>query len=1558
MRKFMFKLLAVFLLSGATTFAGSFTSDFSTPNQTGYTLNTLQDINGLTYPLVTNSELLLLYNEGSLGPTSMVLDDLDNGAAINSFTASFQLQIGPGSSTPADGMAFAFGPDINSGTTFNEEGPPMPSGGICVCFVTYAGDGPGIGVNVRVFDDASATGGIVTGGYVPMAAATMVDSQTHNVWMQVGRDGKFSMVWNGQVLFTNLFLVSPTGLWAPVNGQFAFGGRNGGDTEQILLTNINITTTVAPAKPLPPTVTSDPQSVTVNEGSSASFSVGFDGDAPLTFQWTENTIAITDATNSTLTMMQVSYTNNNAKIACVVSNPSGSKTSQAATLTVIKDTTPPTVTKVDADATFTDVKVSFSKPVNDTALTASNYKVDQGVTVLSVTRVDQSTVTLATSTMAQGATYTLTINGVQDMSATPNTIAANTQVKFGSFVYVTGAVLHKKYNNTPDSYNLTSFLADPRYPNNPDRQDVETMWEYPPNDSGRVAADPVRNYSDTLEGFFIPPTTADYVFFTAGADEFYLYLSTDDSPANMVQICAEPGGWTNPQDWITGQGNTDMTLCRSDKFAGTAWPGGNTISLTKGQRYYMFSMHHDHSWSGADDFAVTYKLSTEPDPIDGDTPRLTGSVIAYYFDPIGASVSFSQQPQSATVLEEETSTNFSALAAGSSDYANGTNVVYQWQLAPKGSTTWTNIAGATTATYSTPFMALADNGDQFRVIASVVPVYATSSVATLTVVADTTPPMVTKAETDLTFSSVVVYFSKPVSDTALTVSNYKVDQGVTISSVTRVNTTTVALSTSTLTLGGSYTLTINGVQDVAVPPNSLAANTQVRFGAFVFAPGAIVHKKYNNCGDGYTLANFLADPRYPNNPDRLDLETSWEYPPNGAGRVAADPVRNYVDTLEGYFIPSTTGNYVFYTCGDDEWYLYLSTDDSSANMKEICAEPGGWSDNRAWCTSSTTGAAGNAGFHSGIAENWVSSTSAYASTNWPSGNIITLNQGSRYYILIMHHDHSWSGGDWFGATFQGPADAAGPADGDATKLTGSLIAYDIDPNGASITFGQEPQSVSTLEGTSANFSVLATGVSDYANLTTPFYQWQLAPKGSTTWTNIAGATSLTYSTSLLGMGDNGTQLRVIASVDPISATSSVATLTVLADTNPPVVSVGAIMDPTAGTVDVGVGFDKTVDDVAGSSLSNYAISSGTITGFTWCTNRFTADSQNPFVMIRKQSALLTVTGLSGGATLTVKNMTDMYGNKLSSTNVSFTVATNLTWGVVGANELGGWNAAVPVGPNGFDLYSDGIAEWATYDEATFVYEKVTGDFDKKVRVAYQDGSSEWARAGLIVRDVLNLGVNRATQTGTTPTGTGTTPPYNGTAGRYQKCHVDPVGLCLTLNAGVPVLANQSWEGNRRLDTGGITASAVTNSVNAVPDYPNAWCRIQRVGQTFTIYRSADGVNWEALGATTWPDPADPSAALMPNTVYVGPEFAPEAGNVTLPADQGTFLAQFRDYGDFAFNPQLTIGFSAGKVTVTWAAGTLVSSPTVNGTYTPVQGAVSPYVVSPPTGRAMFYRVMQ
>ena len=153
------------LLSGATTFAGSFTADFTNPNTPGYYLNQITDTANNSYPVLANAQLLLLPNEASVGPVLIVVNDLDNGKAIDSFTANFQLQIGPGTSNPADGLSFAFGPDISEFSTFAEEGPAMASGGVCVCFDTYNNGAPDhIGLDVKVMGDGTTTGGIVPGG--------------------------------------------------------------------------------------------------------------------------------------------------------------------------------------------------------------------------------------------------------------------------------------------------------------------------------------------------------------------------------------------------------------------------------------------------------------------------------------------------------------------------------------------------------------------------------------------------------------------------------------------------------------------------------------------------------------------------------------------------------------------------------------------------------------------------------------------------------------------------------------------------------------------------------------------------------------------------------------------------------------------------------------------------------------------------------------------------------------------------------------------------------------------------------------------------------------------------------------------------------------------------------------------------------------------------------------------------------------------------------------------------------------------------------------------------
>lgn len=96
-----------------------------------------------------------------------------------------------------------------------------------------------------------------------------------------------------------------------------------------------------------------------------------------------------------------------------------------------------------------------------------------------------------------------------------------------------------------------------------------------------------------------------------------------------------------------------------------------------------------------------------------------------------ATISISSQPQDDTAVEGETA-SFSVTAA----VDGGATLSYQWQKSDDTGATWSNIVGATSASYTTGALTVADdNADQYRVLVSATneatPVE--SSAATLTV---------------------------------------------------------------------------------------------------------------------------------------------------------------------------------------------------------------------------------------------------------------------------------------------------------------------------------------------------------------------------------------------------------------------------------------------------------------------------------------------------------------------------------------------------------------------------------------------------------------------------------------------------------------------------------------------------------------------------------------------------------------------------------------------------------------------------------------------------------
>jgi hypothetical protein len=86
--------------------------------------------------------------------------------------------------------------------------------------------------------------------------------------------------------------------------------------------------------PVPPTITAQPVSLTLNPGESATFQVAASGSPPLNYQWTLNGTVVTDATNATL-VVAGAQPENVGDYTVEVGNVAGSVTSTNATLTLV-----------------------------------------------------------------------------------------------------------------------------------------------------------------------------------------------------------------------------------------------------------------------------------------------------------------------------------------------------------------------------------------------------------------------------------------------------------------------------------------------------------------------------------------------------------------------------------------------------------------------------------------------------------------------------------------------------------------------------------------------------------------------------------------------------------------------------------------------------------------------------------------------------------------------------------------------------------------------------------------------------------------------------------------------------------------------------------------------------------------------------------------------------------------------------------------------------------------------------------------------------------------------
>src|SRR5439155_1029187 len=135
--------------------------------------------------------------------------------------------------------------------------------------------------------------------------------------------------------------------------------------------------------------------------------------------------------------------------------------------------------------------------------------------------------------------------------------------------------------------------------------------------------------------------------------------------------------------------------------------------------------------------------------------------------------------------------------------------------------------------------------------------------------ADTKPPALVQALTAGNPNGVLVVFNEIVSlATATNKNNYAVNNGVTVNSVSPgQNGNSVVVNTTALAPGPVYTLTVNGVQDVA--GNTIAANTRAQF----YQVGGVIERRVFDVTGG-TLAALTNSAKFINNlPDAVTYPT-------------------------------------------------------------------------------------------------------------------------------------------------------------------------------------------------------------------------------------------------------------------------------------------------------------------------------------------------------------------------------------------------------------------------------------------------------------------------------------------------------------------------------------------------------------------------------------------------------------------------------------------------------------------------------------------------------------
>ncbi len=231
-------------------------------------------------------------------------------------------------------------------------------------------------------------------------------------------------------------------------------------------------------------------------------------------------------------------------------------------------------------------------------------------------------------------------------------------------------------------------------------------------------------------------------------------------------------------------------------------------------------------------------------------------------------------------------------------------------------------------------------------------------------------------------------------------------------------------------------------------------------------------------------------------------------------------------------------------------------------------------------------------------------------------------------------------------------------------------------------------------------------------------------------------------------------------------------------------------------------FESDLDKTSAESVANYTVSGATV--------------ESAVLLEDQRTLLLSVSGLAGTTfTVEAKGVADAQGQTADVTGTG----SVLGWTVQDLGELPVPSMACACSPSAIRVVVDGGTVWFNTDSGNLVDQARSGDFDVRVQVSKVEGGGPNSNMILDARESAQPG---------------------------------------SRHVGITVYPTQrNWTSFRRMEDDGASSVLDGNWRIAWPegiDFPNAWLRLKRSGDTFTAYGSTDGVDWVQVGDAYTPDP--------------------------------------------------------------------------------------------------------